>query len=148
MLSILLSFANLFFMATDPEATAAIDSIPWPVQLGLNGVTLGALISFFIWQNRQITLGKWYPSPIVEKMLAEKDATIADKDKQLANMAILVEEQRKTIRAAESTADTNAKALVQATSNQGWIDVLVQRALGGSSLTPKEGDKTPKEAAS
>lgn len=132
-----------FFLAADPEIAASGDSIPWPVQLGLNGVTLGALISFFIWQNRQITLGRWYPAPIVTKMLEEKDNTIGDKDKQLADQRILIDEQTKTIRAAESTAETTGKALVQATSNQGWIDILVQRALGGGTIAPKEGDKSP-----
>lgn len=143
MLSYLLPF---FLVAAAPGVGA--DSFPWPVQLGLSGATLASLIAFFVWQNRQVTLGKWYPAPIVEKMLAEKDTTIATKDKQLSDQAILIEEQRRTIRAAESTADTNARALVQATSNQGWIDIVVQRALGGSALTPQKGHNGEEEVPS
>lgn len=142
MLSYLLPFL-LPLVEADPEAVA---SIPWPVSLATSTVTLGALISFFVWQNRQITLGRWYPAPIVEKMLKEKDATISEKDRQLSDQGILIEEQRKTIRAAESTAHTNAQALVQATSNQGWVDVLVQRAIGGGAIDPQKGHNGEEEA--
>jgi hypothetical protein len=117
---------------TTDSSGGVTDAIPWPFQLGLNGVTLGALIAFFIWFNRQVVNGNLYPGTIVTKMLAEKDATIADKDGQLTGKDILIEDQRKTIRAGESTAGTMAKALEQATSNQHWVDIAVQRALGGN----------------
>lgn len=148
LLAALVSLSTLVspVMADAVEATG--DAMPWPIQLGLNGVTLGALVSFFIWQNRQVSLGRWYPASIVERMLAEKDSTIADKEKQLTDQGVLIEEQRKTIRASESTADTTARALVQATSNQGWVDILVQRAIGGASAeSPKAGDTTPQEVS-
>ena len=148
MLSLLLPVL-LPFLSVAEAVDPAAGLVPWPISLAMSGATLSALIAFFVWQNRQITLGRWYPAPIVEKMLSEKDVTIADLGRQLGDQRILIEEQRKTIRAGESTADTNAKALVQATSNQSWIDVLVQRSLGGGSgITPQKGHNGQEEVPS
>lgn len=136
------------FLVVAEDPTAIADGVPWPVTLATSGATLAALIAFFVWQNRQISQGRWYPAPIVEKMLAEKDAVIAGHVKTIEGKDILIGEQQKTIRSHESTAATSAKALEQSTSNQGWIDVLVRKSLGESADVPQKGHNGPEEVSS
>lgn len=115
----------------------AADAIPWPFQLGLNGVTLGALVAFFLWFNRQVVGGKLYPGTIVADMLAQKDKTIT-------GLTVLDAEHRSTIKTLESTNATLAEAVEQATSNQQLVNLAVDKAFkelgspeGPSKVVPK-----------
>lgn len=51
--------------------------IPWPVSLGLAGVSIAALVSILVWLIRRQASGEWYTSAQVTKLLDEKDKTIA-----------------------------------------------------------------------
>jgi len=83
-------------------AEASADGVfPLPVSLGISGISLGALLSFFVWQNKNISSGKWVPGVQVTDRLADKDRAYDDmvdvKDAQHEIDAELLREYRVTI---------------------------------------------------
>lgn len=97
------------FTALLEVAEAVTDgSFPMPVSLGVAGISLTALLSFFVWQNKMISSGKWVPGVQVEARLAEKDSAydnmVVVKDAQHKTDVELVQEYRTTISTVQERA--------------------------------------------
>ena len=127
------------------------DPFPWPVSLGISGISLGALISFFVWQNKQISNGRWVPGDQVRDRLAEKDAAynamVVVKDAQIVAAQGAAGEWRQ---AAITSEEGRGKALDiahKAVESNKLSDHFYESFMPKLAPTPQKGDTGAEEVS-